>query len=96
MGFQRRRRWQNHELEKISQAMYHARELAMGRMEEEADILRADGIVGVRLEINFGKFSHGLAEFLAVGTAVNLIRTVPMSPHGLQLAHEQGNRSHPI
>lgn len=70
VGFQRRRRWQNHELEKISQAMYHARELAMGRMEEEADILGADGIVGVRLEINFENFSHGLAEFLAVGTAV--------------------------
>ena len=34
----------------LSQAMYHARELAMTRMEEEADQLGADGIVGVRLD----------------------------------------------
>ena len=35
----------------LTQAMYHARELAMTRMEEEADALGADGIVGVRLEV---------------------------------------------
>src|SRR5580692_7272536 len=41
-------RWsQNMELDKLSQAMYHARELAMSRMEAEADALGADGIVGV-------------------------------------------------
>src|SRR5947208_8682319 len=44
-------RWsKNQELESLSQAMYHARELAMTRMEAEADALGADGIVGVRLE----------------------------------------------
>ena len=43
-------RWgKNQELDVLSQAMYHARELAMGRMEAEADALGADGIVGVRL-----------------------------------------------
>ena len=30
----------------LSQAMYHARELAMTRMQAEADVLGADGIVG--------------------------------------------------
>src|SRR5437870_12567331 len=39
------------ELETLTQAMYHARDLAMTRMEEEADALGADGIVGVRLEV---------------------------------------------
>src|ERR1700747_3859766 len=44
-------RWgKNQELDVLSQAMYHARELAMGRMEAEADALGADGIVGGRLE----------------------------------------------
>jgi len=38
---------QNQELQVLSQAMYQARELAMSRMEEEADALGADGIVGV-------------------------------------------------
>jgi uncharacterized protein YbjQ (UPF0145 family) len=64
-------RWsQNMELDKLSQAMYHARELAMTRMEAEADALGADGIVGVRLEIEFKEFGNDLAEFIAVGTAV--------------------------
>src|SRR6202453_238717 len=64
-------RWsQNMELESLSQAMYHARELAMTRMEAEAAALDADGIVGVRLEIEFKEFGNDLAEFIAVGTAV--------------------------
>ena len=50
--------------------MYHARELAMTRMEAEADLLGADGIVGVRLEIEFKEFGSDLAEFIAIGTAV--------------------------
>ena len=64
-------RWnKNMELEKLTAAMYHARELAMTRMEAEADALGADGIVGVRLEIEFKEFGGDLAEFTAVGTAV--------------------------
>jgi uncharacterized protein YbjQ (UPF0145 family) len=64
-------RWsQNRELDQLSQAMYHARELAMTRMEAEADALGADGIVGVRLDIEFKEFGSDLAEFIAIGTAV--------------------------
>jgi uncharacterized protein YbjQ (UPF0145 family) len=70
VGFQRGRWSQNQELETLTQAMYHARELAMSRMEAEADVLGADGIVGVRLEIEFKEFGEDLAEFIAVGTAV--------------------------
>jgi uncharacterized protein YbjQ (UPF0145 family) len=58
------------EMDKLSQAMYHARELAMTRMEAEADALGADGIVGVRLEIEFKEYGNDLAEFIAIGTAV--------------------------
>jgi len=42
------------ELVDMSKALYHARELAMNRMEEEADALGADGIVGVRLTVKLG------------------------------------------
>ncbi|GAB2998848.1 heavy metal-binding domain-containing protein [Amycolatopsis acidiphila] len=70
VGFQMRRWGRNQELETLSTAMYHARELAMDRMEAEADLLGADGIVGVRLEIDFKEFGTDLAEFIAVGTAV--------------------------
>jgi uncharacterized protein YbjQ (UPF0145 family) len=61
---------QNQELDVLSQAMYHARELAMTRMEEEADQLGADGVVGVRLDVSRHEWGGDLAEFIAVGTAV--------------------------
>lgn len=70
VGIQMRKWSQNMELDKLSQAMYHARELAMTRMEAEADALGADGIVGVRLEIEFKEYGNDLAEFVAIGTAV--------------------------
>src|SRR6185437_15013540 len=49
VGYQQAMWNQNQEMAVLSQAMYHARELAMSRMEEEAAALAADGIVGVRL-----------------------------------------------
>ena len=61
---------QNMEMTVLSQAMYHARELAMSRMEEEADALGADGIVGVRLTAKHMEWEPNLAEFVAIGTAV--------------------------
>lgn len=62
--------YQNQEMEVLTQAMYHARELAMTRMEEEADVLGADGVVGVRLEVNRYEWGESLAEFKAIGTAI--------------------------
>src|SRR5436309_8204907 len=61
---------QSQEMGVLSQAMYGARELAMTRMEEEADQLGADGIVGVRLDIGRYEWGENLAEFIALGTAV--------------------------
>src|ERR1700749_155884 len=70
IGFQQAMWNQNQEMQVLTQAMYHARELAMTRMEEEADQLGADGIVGVRLESGRYDWGADLAEFIAVGTAV--------------------------
>jgi len=70
IGFQQAMWNQNQEMSVLTQAMYHARELAMTRMEEEADQLGADGIVGVRLDIGRYEWGADLAEFIAVGTAV--------------------------
>ncbi len=64
-------RWsKNQELDVLSQAMYHARELAMTRMEVEAKTLGADGVVGVRLDVEMKEFGTDIAEFIAIGTAV--------------------------
>src|SRR5881409_3131071 len=70
VGFQFGRWSKNQELDTLTQAMYHARELAMTRMEAEADLLGADGIVAVRLRVDLKEWGNDLAEFLAVGTAV--------------------------
>jgi uncharacterized protein YbjQ (UPF0145 family) len=70
IGFQFSRVFQNQEMEVLTQAMYHARELAMSRMEEEADVLGADGIVGVRLDVNRYDWGSDLVEFMAIGTAI--------------------------
>ena len=67
IGWQRPALNQSMELETLTQAMYHARELAMTRMEEEADSIGADGIVGVRLEV-------GRQEFTAVALEKGHIR----------------------
>src|SRR2546423_6812944 len=61
--------FQNYELDVLTQALYHARSYAMDRMEEEAALLDADGIVGVRLEVGQHAWAIGMAEVTAMGTA---------------------------
>jgi uncharacterized protein YbjQ (UPF0145 family) len=61
IGFQYSGPGQSTELGVLTQAMYAARELAMSRMEAEADALEADGIVGVRLDVVRYAWGEGLA-----------------------------------
>ena len=70
IGFQAANWKASQEMGVLTQAMYSARELAMTRMEEEAEQLGADGIVGVRLEIGRYEWGADMAEFIAIGTAV--------------------------
>ncbi len=70
IGFQQSRWSKSEEMQVLSEAMYTARELAMTRMEEEADQLGADGIVGVRLTIGRYDWGQDMAEFIALGTAI--------------------------
>jgi uncharacterized protein YbjQ (UPF0145 family) len=67
-------RWsQNQELQVLTQAMYSARELAMARMQAEADHLGADGIVGVQLRMQMYAWGQDVLEFVATGTAVRAL-----------------------
>ena len=70
LGIQVPNYFKSQEMTVLSEAMYHARELAMTRMEEEADELGADGIVGVRLDIGHHDWGGKMAEFIAIGTAI--------------------------
>jgi uncharacterized protein YbjQ (UPF0145 family) len=70
IGLQTRNWSKSQELDKLTSAMYAARELAINRMEEEATALGADGVVGVRLDVNYYEFGSDTAEFIAMGTAI--------------------------
>ena len=64
----------NQEMPNFTQPLYDARELAMERMQTEAERLDAEGIVAVQLhERSHGWGSH-VIEFFAIGTGVLPIR----------------------
>jgi len=76
-------RWsQNQELQVLTQAMYNARELAMTRMQAEADQLGADGIVGVQLRMQSYVWGQGVLEFIATGTAVRALGSTGQGTDG--------------
>src|ERR1017187_535379 len=64
---------QNQELQVLTQAMYNARELAMTRMQAEAEHLGADGTVGVELRMQAYVWGQDVLEFIATGTAVKAL-----------------------
>ncbi len=60
------------EIPQITELMYNARELALGRMKDEAEKLGADGVVEVKLNvIPMGNWM----EITAIGTAIKYIGT---------------------
>jgi len=61
---------QNGELTGPTQALYDSRELAMERMQAEAEALSAHGIVGVTVTESNHTWGAAVLEFSAVGTAV--------------------------
>ena len=71
VGFQWQKWNVSQELTVLTKAMFQARELAMTRMEEEADLLGADGIVGVRLVFKQYAMDSDVLEFQAIGTAIH-------------------------
>src|SRR5204863_1092788 len=71
---------QNTELPQFTQALYDARELAMARMQKEAEALDAEGIVGVQLTQRNHSWGSHTTEFFAIGTAVRPIRPDPTIP----------------
>lgn len=61
----------NVELDNFTQGFYEARELAMGRMQAEAERNLAVGIVGVSVtEQSFNGWNPNVIEFLSIGTSI--------------------------
>ena len=72
VGWQYTPIYQSMELTTLSHAQYHARLLALSRLQQEARLLGAHGVVGVRLERRAYDWGTNLLEFAARGTAVAL------------------------
>ncbi len=71
---------QNYELGNFTESFYRARELAMARMQEEAEQLGAEGIVGVRIQEASHAWGSHTIEFLALGTAIRSVSGSPSAP----------------
>lgn len=69
------------ELTTVSNAHQHAAQLALGRLEQEATLLKAHGVVGVRLRTRNYEWGQNLIEYTAIGTAIRLTNTpLPQRP----------------
>jgi uncharacterized protein YbjQ (UPF0145 family) len=67
----------NTEMPQFTQAVYDARELALSRMQAEAQRDNAAGIVGVRTEVYNHVWGEHATEFLALGTAIRPLDGAP-------------------
>src|SRR5579859_1082558 len=75
--FARRYSWDTwaEELSTVSQAHQHAAQLALGRLEQEAALLRAHGVIGVRFTQREYEWGSKMIEYTAIGTAIRLPNT---------------------
>lgn len=60
------------ELSVLSQAWNNARQRAFARLEQEATLVGADAVLGVRLTVGQHEWAAGAIEYVAVGTAVRI------------------------
>ncbi len=60
------------ELTTLSHAHQHAAQLALGRLEQEATLLRAHGVIGGRFTRRSYEWGSDLLEYTAIGTAIKL------------------------
>ena len=65
------------ELSALSQAQLAARELAVSRLQQEAALLGATGVIGVRLQMRGYDWSSRTMEFTAIGTAIRVPNHTP-------------------
>src|SRR5437016_2632473 len=71
----------SYELTTVTNAHMHAAQLALGRLEQEAALLKAHGVIGVRFSRRSYEWGQNLLEYTAIGTAIRLPNTpLPQRP----------------
>jgi len=77
----------NVEMQNYTQALYDARELALTRMQAEAESEGAEGIVGAQVQESSHGWGSHVIEYYAVGTAITSISdTHTITPPTLTLS----------
>jgi uncharacterized protein YbjQ (UPF0145 family) len=71
------------EVTELTTLIHDAREIAINRLKNEADILKAEDVVGVKTYI--AEIGNGLVEFMAIGTAIRKLEGVAVSSPALPL-----------
>ncbi|HVB26012.1 MAG TPA: heavy metal-binding domain-containing protein [Ktedonobacteraceae bacterium] len=64
----------------LTQAHQHAAQLALSRLDQEASLLKAHGVIGVRLNTRGYEWGQNMIEYTAIGTAIKLPNT-PLPAH---------------
>jgi len=82
------------EMAVMTHAQVEARTLAFNRLMEEARLLGADGVVGVRFTREQSNFGTSEIEFMAVGTAVRRIGAPPLPPGSLPFVSNLSGQDH--
>ncbi len=82
IGRYKRRNLITGEITMISDAYRLAREQALARIKQEANLYGADGIVSVRLKAKKASYFSNTIEFTAIGTAVKVIGWEPQDMEG--------------
>lgn len=65
------------EIEPLTHAQLAARELAVSRLQQEAALLGAHGVIGVKLTERRKGWGIGMVEFTAIGTAIRISGSPP-------------------
>jgi len=76
-GYFRGYRSKTGEVEALTHAQITSRELAISRMQSEAVMLGAHGIIGVRIQRKTKGWNIGIVEFTAIGTAIRIPKHPP-------------------
>ncbi len=70
----------NMEMATFTQDVYTARELALSRMQAEAQKSGADGVVGVKTSVSNHIWGEHATEFLSLGTGIRRLSVGPLTP----------------
>jgi uncharacterized protein YbjQ (UPF0145 family) len=65
------------ELEVLTEAYNNARQLALGRMRQEAQLVGASAVIGVEITFRAYDWAEDIIEYTAVGTAVHIVDAPP-------------------